>query len=88
MTINRLNYKFSPDAAENGEQTAAQRVRSFITENHLTQKEFAARLGVSIGAVAQWLAGKRRVPGPVQAYLNLHGRYKFLQAMHDLRTQG
>lgn len=86
MTISGLNYKFSPDVAENSEQTAAQRIRTFIADNHLTQKEFAARLNVSIGAVAQWLSGKRKVSGPVLAYLDLHGRYRFLQSMYDLRA--
>lgn len=37
----------------------------------LSQVEFARLLGVSIGAVAQWLSEARSIPGPVESYINL-----------------
>jgi hypothetical protein len=46
-------------------------LRSAIEALGLTQAEFARLVGVSVGAVAQWLSEARSVPGPVQAYLSL-----------------
>lgn len=44
-------------------------VREYIKSRRLTQKEFAAEVQSSIGAVSQWLSGKRKIPGPVKAYI-------------------
>ena len=50
---------------------SANDLRNIIGDLGLTQSEFSRLLGVSIGAVAQWLSGARNIPGPVEAYFNL-----------------
>ena len=37
-------------------------LREFLTENSLTQAEFARRIGVMAGQVSEWLRGKAK-PG-------------------------
>ena len=46
----------------------ARRVRS---QTHLTQAEFAARIGVPIETVRNWEQGKRSPRGPARALLKL-----------------
>jgi transcriptional regulator with XRE-family HTH domain len=77
MTINDMNYKLGA-ARKAGRELTARRapepheiVQSFIKDRKLTQKEFAKKVGVSLGAVSQWLSKKRKVPGPVLAYIKL-----------------
>lgn len=48
--------------------TYARRVRS---QTHLTQAEFAARIGVPIETVRNWEQGKRSPRGPARALLKL-----------------
>jgi putative transcriptional regulator len=48
--------------------TYARRVRS---QTHLTQAEFAARIGVPIETVRNWEQGKRSPRGPARALLRL-----------------
>lgn len=45
-----------------------------IAELRLTQAEFARLVGVTVGAVAQWLSETRSIPGPVEAYVALFMR--------------
>lgn len=37
----------------------------------ISQSDFARMIGVSPGAVAQWLSGARKIPGPVSACIDL-----------------
>ncbi|WP_448112570.1 helix-turn-helix domain-containing protein [Mesorhizobium amorphae] len=46
-------------------------LRDVISDLKLSQAEFARLLGVSIGAVSQWLSEARGIPGPVEAYVRL-----------------
>ena len=46
-------------------------LREKITTWGLSQAEFARWLQVSTGAVAQWVAETRSIPGPVGAYIKL-----------------
>jgi putative transcriptional regulator len=68
-----------PDGSERGIQAAvspvpddqaayARRVRA---ATHLTQAQFAARLGVPIETVRNWEQGKRAPRGPARALLKL-----------------
>lgn len=45
-----------------------------INELRLSQGEFAQLLGVSVGAVSQWLSETRGIPGPVEAFVGLFMR--------------
>jgi hypothetical protein len=51
------------------------------TESGLTKTAFARLVGVSVRAVTQWTSERRKVPGPVAAYvkllLSLRGRSDF-----------
>ena len=58
----------APDAAPRFDATYARRVRS---QTHLTQAEFAARIGVPIETVRNWEQGKRSPRGPARALLRL-----------------
>jgi|GEM_PF-1339671 len=50
---------------------SAKELREKIKGWGLSQAEFARWLQVSTGAVAQWLAEARSIPGPVSAYVKL-----------------
>lgn len=83
------SYKFRDDAARAEPApvpTDAEILRSFIEKERLTQKSFAEKLRVSLGAVSQWLSGKRKVPGYVLAYIELYRAHKFMRAMFDSRS--
>jgi hypothetical protein len=89
MTLRELDYKLGSDGEKRHYQPSPSKTMyDFLSENHLTQKEFAKMLGVSVGAVSQWLSWKRKIPGPVLAFMDLHKRYKFLQEMHALKGNG
>jgi putative transcriptional regulator len=51
-----------------GEAIYARKIRSQV---HLTQAEFAARIGVPIETVRNWEQGKRQPRGPARALLRL-----------------
>ena len=44
------------------EQEFREILRDFLTENEITQTEFARRIGVKQGQVSEWLRGKAK-PG-------------------------
>lgn len=46
-------------------------LKEVIADLRLSQAEFARLVGVSVGAVSQWLAETRGIPGPVDAYVDL-----------------
>ena len=46
-------------------------LKSFLTEFELTQSDFARLVGVTLRAVALWIAEERAIPTPVQAYVRL-----------------
>ena len=46
-------------------------LKSFLTEFELTQSDFARLLGVTLRAVALWLADERTIPMTVNAYVRL-----------------
>lgn len=46
-------------------------VRAIRTRLGMTQEEFAARFGFSVGALRQWEQGKRRPEGSTRAYLRV-----------------
>jgi hypothetical protein len=50
---------------------SSKELREKITAWKLSQVEFARWLQVSAGAVAQWLAETRSIPGPVSAFVKL-----------------
>jgi hypothetical protein len=49
-------------------------LKNVIAELRLSQPEFARLVGVSVGAVAQWLSEARSIPGPVEAFVGLFMR--------------
>lgn len=49
----------------------ASELKIAIGELRLSQGDFARLVGVSVGAVSQWLSGTRSIPGPVEAFVNL-----------------
>ena len=49
-------------------------LKNVINELRLSQSEFAQMLGVSVGAVSQWLSETRGIPGPVEAFVGLFMR--------------
>ena len=49
-------------------------LKKVIVELRLSQPEFARLVGVSVGAVAQWLSEARSIPGPVDAFVGLFMR--------------
>lgn len=85
MGISELSYKFGANKPERPE-TDAEAIRVFMFQERLTQKAFAEKLRVSLGAVSQWLSGKRKVPGYVLAYIDLYRAHKFMRAMFDSRS--
>lgn len=52
-------------------ETAASFARRVRAQVHLTQAEFAARIGVPIETVRNWEQGKRSPRGPARALLKL-----------------
>ena len=49
-------------------------VRAIRAKHGMTQEEFAARFGFSVGTLRQWEQGKRRPVGSTRAYLRVFGR--------------
>jgi putative transcriptional regulator len=58
----------SPVTVDEGQAAYARRVRA---ATHLTQADFAARLGVPVETVRNWEQGKRMPRGPARALLKL-----------------
>jgi putative transcriptional regulator len=58
----------APDRPPQVDAQYARRVRAQV---HLTQAEFAARIGVPIETVRNWEQGKRQPRGPARALLKL-----------------
>ena len=56
-------------AAEPCEATAQPAVRDLRRRAHLTQTEFASRLGVPVETIRNWEQGKRAPRGPARALL-------------------
>jgi hypothetical protein len=46
-------------------------LRAFLTEFELTQADFARLLGITLRAVALWVAGERTIPTTVDAYMRV-----------------
>jgi len=59
-------------------------LKTAIDELRLSQAEFARLVGVSVGAVSQWLSGARGIPGPVDAYLGLFMRLPVASREYEL----
>jgi len=55
-------------------EPAAVQVRELRLRNHLTQEQFAARLGVPLDTIRNWEQGKRTPRGPARALLTLIAR--------------
>lgn len=51
-------------------------LRVTLERRGLTPGDFGRMLGVDRSAVSRWLTGKRRVPPPVIAYLDLYERFQ------------
>ncbi|ESZ45309.1 MULTISPECIES: helix-turn-helix transcriptional regulator [unclassified Mesorhizobium] len=49
-------------------------LKEAIAELRISQAEFARLVGVTVGAVAQWLSENRSIPGPVEAFVALFMR--------------
>ncbi|WP_256751046.1 DNA-binding transcriptional regulator [Mesorhizobium sp. Mes31] len=49
-------------------------LKETIAELRISQAEFARLVGVTVGAVAQWLSENRSIPGPVEAFVALFMR--------------
>jgi putative transcriptional regulator len=58
----------APDVTS-GETSALPAVRDLRRRAHLTQTEFAARLGVPVETIRNWEQGKRAPRGPARALL-------------------
>ncbi|MHC2797182.1 putative transcriptional regulator [Mesorhizobium jarvisii] len=49
-------------------------LKQVINELRLSQAEFARLVGVTVGAVSQWLSEVRTIPGPVESFVGLFMR--------------
>jgi DNA-binding transcriptional regulator YiaG len=56
------------------------KLKSSLNELGITQEDFARLVGVTGRAVSLWMTKKRRIPGPIQAYMQL-----LLKVPQDLR---
>lgn len=63
-------------------------LRDALYDHGLSQVEFARMVGVTPRAVAMWLAGQRKVPGPVKAYLRLFGAVPLDYQHEEFMTHG
>ena len=59
----------APDGTVPVETAAAPGVRDLRRRAHLTQQQFAARLGVPVETIRNWEQGKRMPRGPARALL-------------------
>lgn len=50
-------------------------VRSIRAQMRLSQREFAARLGISVATVRNWEQGRRRPEGPARVLLQVAARH-------------
>jgi DNA-binding transcriptional regulator YiaG len=55
----------------NEQQMTSHDLRAFLTEFELTQADFARLLGITLRAVALWVAGERTIPTTVDAYVRV-----------------
>lgn len=65
-------FPLAPDMAEaapTSPDAAPAAVRDLRRRSHLTQLEFAARLGVPVETIRNWEQGKRMPRGPARALL-------------------
>jgi putative transcriptional regulator len=65
-------FPLAPEALER--DAPAGKVRELRLRNHLTQAQFAAKLGVPIDTIRNWEQGKRVPRGPARALLTLIAR--------------
>lgn len=49
-------------------------LRQAIADLRISQADFARLVGVTVGAVSQWLSEARTIPGPVEAFVGLFSR--------------
>jgi putative transcriptional regulator len=61
----------APTGAEACVPTAPVEVRDLRRRAHLTQQEFAAKLGVPVETIRNWEQGKRMPRGPARALLTV-----------------
>ena len=66
-------FPIAPVSAASRDRAAAD-VRALRLRNHLTQEQFAARLGVPLDTIRNWEQGKRTPRGPARALLTLIAR--------------
>ena len=60
--------------------------RGKLAKLGLSQREFAGMIETDYSAVNRWAVGKAKVPGPVQALLDLFEvRPELVQVMRELR---
>jgi len=62
-------FPLAPDALGTSADHGPPEVRDLRRRAHLTQQEFAARLGVPVETIRNWEQGKRMPRGPARALL-------------------
>ena len=65
----RDGQEFPLAPVDDGVQTGPLEVRDLRRRAHLTQQEFAAKLGVPVETIRNWEQGKRMPRGPARALL-------------------
>lgn len=64
-------FPLVPDAPAIAEPSGPVEVRDLRRRAHLTQQEFAAKLGVPVETIRNWEQGKRMPRGPARALLTV-----------------
>jgi putative transcriptional regulator len=67
-------FPLAPERPAAAAVAPAVQVRELRLRNHLTQEQFAARLGVPLDTIRNWEQGKRTPRGPARALLTLIAR--------------
>ncbi len=62
-------FALQPAAFVSGQAGSAPTVRDLRRRAHLTQQQFAAKLGVPVETIRNWEQGKRAPRGPARALL-------------------
>jgi putative transcriptional regulator len=64
-------FPLAPMAPDAAGPSAPVEVRDLRRRSHLTQQEFAAKLGVPVETIRNWEQGKRMPRGPARALLTV-----------------
>ena len=62
-------FSLAPTASASAETSSPPTVRDLRRRAHLTQRQFAAKLGVPVETIRNWEQGKRAPRGPARALL-------------------